>query len=257
MLLIKSIFIGIFAIFPGISGSALAISLNLYDQIFYSLKDIKKNIRFLFIVIFGLIIGVIIGSNIIIYLSPIKIFIYFIFIGLILSDIPIMIGKIRNKGNIRFVPLLVSFLFSLVTLLFYNTLLSNEVSPIIMIMGGVLFSFGKIFPGVSSSFFLIMLGVYDKIIKCFGNPFILLTDFLYYFPFVLGCLLGVLIFVKIYNYLLIKHYELLYSVLIGLMLSSIISIFPKNNSIITTLIGLLLMMTSFIISFKLHLKKEI
>ena len=43
MTFIKCVFIGMFAIFPGISGSALAISLDIYDRIFYSLKNIKEN----------------------------------------------------------------------------------------------------------------------------------------------------------------------------------------------------------------------
>jgi putative membrane protein len=71
-ILIKSIIIGMFAIFPGISGSALAISLDIYDNFFTSLKNIKANYKFLLLVIFGLIIGVVLGSNIIINLYNYK-----------------------------------------------------------------------------------------------------------------------------------------------------------------------------------------
>jgi putative membrane protein len=257
MIFIKSLFIGMFAIFPGVSGSALAISLNIYDRILYSLKNLKKNWKFLFIVSFGIILGAFLGSNIILYLSNIKDILYFIFIGFIIGDLPLMIKKTKNSGNIRYIPLIISFFLSTTTFLFYDTLFNYEASFIRMFVGGMLFSFGKIFPGVSSSFFLVLLGIYKKIIICFSSPLVLITDFLYYFPFIMGCLLGIILFVKLYNFLLSNYRDLLYSILIGLMISSVISIFPKKEFNTMTIIGLIISMVTFVFSFNLHLKKEI
>ena len=257
MTFIKSIIIGIFAIFPGISGSALAISLNLYEKIFYSLKNINKNKKFLIIVFLGIILGIIVGSNLIIYLSTFKNVLYYIFVGLIISDIPFMIKKVKNNGRIRYIYLILSFILSVITLLFCKNIFNNNPSFIRMILGGILFSFGKIFPGVSSSFFLIILGIYDKIIICFSNPIIILSNFLYYFPFIIGIVLGLLIFIKLLNYLLANHYDILYSVLIGFMLSSVFSVFPKFEFSLYNLIGVVLMIISFVISVILHGKKDI
>ena len=153
MIFIKSIFIGIFAIFPGVSGSALAISLNLYDRIIVSLKNINNNKLFLIKILIGIVLGVILGSNIIMYLSSFKNILYYIFIGLIISDIPFMIRKVNNKGRIRYVLVFLSFIFSTITLLLYKESFNEDTSFLKMIFGGILFSFGKIFPGVSSSFF--------------------------------------------------------------------------------------------------------
>ena len=110
IIFIKSIFIGIFAIFPGISGSALAISLGLYDRIFYSFKNIKNNLLFIITVLLGLMLGIIIGSNIIIYFVNLNNYLYYIFIGLMISEIPFMINKTRSKGKIRYIYTLGSFL---------------------------------------------------------------------------------------------------------------------------------------------------
>lgn len=257
MTFIKSIFIGMFAIFPGISGSALAITLNIYEELLYSFRNIRNNMKFLILVFIGIILGVIIGSNIIIYISNFKNILYYIFIGFIISNIPSMIKKVKDNGRIRYIPLILSFLLSVTTLLFCKNIFNNNPSFIRMVLGGVLFSFGKIFPGVSSSFFLIILGIYDEIIICFSNPLIMLSDFLYYFPFIIGIVLGLLIFIKLFNYLLVNYYDILYSVLIGFVMSSIISILPKFEFGIYDLIGILLMMLSFIISFKIHRKKDI
>ena len=254
---IKGLIVGIFAIFPGISGSAIAISLGIYDKLFISLKNIKDNIFFLILVFSGLIVGVIIGSNAIIYLSGFKNFLYYIFIGLIIGNIPYMVRKTNSRGRLRYIPLISSILFSMITIFFCRNTLNGDITIIKMVLGGILFSFGKIFPGVSSSFFLIILGIYKKIIICFSNPMILMTEFVFYLPFIIGCLIGILIFIKLLDYLLNNKYDILYSILIGFMLSSIISIFPKFNYCFQDIFGILLMVICSIISIKIHIKKEI
>ena len=254
IILVKSIIIGMFAIFPGVSGSALAISLDIYDNLFYSVKNIKENYKYLLLVIIGLFIGVILGSNIIIYISSFKNILYYIFIGLIIGSIPSLTKK-TNK--VLYIPLFLSFLLSVITLVFCKNIFDSDVNSIKMFLGGILFSFGKIFPGVSSSFFLIILGIYEEIIVIFSNPILILNNFLYYFPFIIGIIIGLLIFIKLLNYLLSKKYDLLYSLLIGFILSSIISILPKFELTIIDIIGVLLMILSFIISFKFNEKKDI
>lgn len=256
LIFIKSVFIGMFAIFPGISGSALAISLNIYDRVLLSLKDINKNKKFLLCVVSGLIFGIIIGSKIIIYLSSFESILYCFFIGLIISDIPFMISKTRNNGKIRYVLLLSSFVVSTITFIFYTNIHNNNISFIKMFIGGIMFSFGKIFPGISSSFFLISLGIYRKILIMFSNPTVLIFDF-YYWVFILGMGIGLIIFMKLLNYLLSNKFDFLYSTLIGFMISSIIPIFPKFGFNINSIIGIIVMLLSFMFSFKFKQKKEI
>lgn len=257
MVFIKSIIIGMFAIFPGVSGSALAITFNIYDNLFISLGNIRDNKMFLFLVITGIILGVIIGSNIIIYLSNIENILYYAFIGLIISDIPVMVKKINKKGKIKYILLIISFLFSLITFLFCKNITNNEVDLFKMFFGGVLFSFGKIFPGISSSFFLIILGIYKDILILFSNPIIILLKFLYYLPFLVGVFIGLILFIRLLNYFLINKYDSLYSSLLGFMMSSVVSIFPKFEFTFLNMIGIILMIMSFIISFKFKLKKDI
>ena len=254
---IKSIIIGILAIFPGISGSAFAISLNMYDKIIYSFKNIKENKLFFLIVACGLIIGIIIGSNIIIYFSGYKEILYYGFIGLIIGDVPLMIKKVNCRGNIRFFPLVFSFAFSILTLFYCKNMIIGGNSFLKMFVAGLLFSFGKIFPGVSSSFFLIILGVYKEILVLFSNPITIFSNLSYYFPFIIGGIIGLIIFIKLLNYLLIEKYDILYSALIGLMISSIIPIIPKFELSAYNIIGVIIMMACSVISFKFKLKKAI
>jgi len=68
---IKGFFVGIANITPGISGSALLVSLNLYEKCINSIsnifKDFKKNFTFLLPITLGVLIGTFLFSNIIFY----------------------------------------------------------------------------------------------------------------------------------------------------------------------------------------------
>ena len=168
-----------------------------------------------------------------------------------------MIKKINCRGSIRLFPLLFSLAFSALTLFYCKNMIIGGNSFLKMFAAGLLFSFGKIFPGVSSSFFLIILGVYKEILVLFSNPTIIFSHLSYYFPFILGGIIGLIIFIKLLNYLLIEKYDCLYSVLIGLMISSIIPIIPKFELSIYNIIGVIIMMACSVISFKFKLKKAI
>ena len=69
MLILKGIVIGIGKIIPGVSGSMLAISMGIYQQMLDSInnffKNTKENFKFLFKIGLGVIISIIFFSNII------------------------------------------------------------------------------------------------------------------------------------------------------------------------------------------------
>ena len=68
---IKGFFVGIANITPGISGSALLVSLNLYEKCINSIsnifKDFKSNFKFLFPIAIGVLFGTFLFSNVIFY----------------------------------------------------------------------------------------------------------------------------------------------------------------------------------------------
>ena len=117
-----SILIGIGVVLPGVSGSAIAILVGIYDKVLIVLNDsgIKpsKKIIILFPVIIGIMVGVFIFGNILL-----KIYEYYefqmkyIFIGLIFGGVPILVNELKDKGGIlKMKPLIFSVIFSLLTL---------------------------------------------------------------------------------------------------------------------------------------------
>ena len=97
-----SILIGIGVVLPGVSGSAIAILVGIYDKVLIVLNDsgIKpsKKIIILFPVIIGIMVGVFIFGNILL-----KIYEYYefqmkyIFIGLIFGGVPILVNELKDK----------------------------------------------------------------------------------------------------------------------------------------------------------------
>lgn len=100
--------IGAGAILPGISSGVLCVIFGIYDKLIDSvlgfLKDIKKNLTFLFPIILGGGIGVVIFGNVLKNLFafyPIQT--KFAFIGLILGCMPSLIKTANSKKDFVYI----------------------------------------------------------------------------------------------------------------------------------------------------------
>lgn len=258
LLLIKSIIIGICAILPGVSGSVIAVSFGIYQKVLSSISNIKQNILFFIILIIGVIIGMYYTSGIILQILKHKTIVYYSLIGIILSEVPFMIKKIYNDNSkgIMIIPFVLSFLFSLVLDLLNKNAISYDYSSIRFFIGGILFSFGKVFPGISSSFFLLSLGIYGDIIIVISKPILLLDKINYYLPFVLGTVIGMVVFILLLRYLLKTRFRFLYSVILGFIISSVLILFPEFSLDISNIVGIICMIFFFFIFTRLKNKNN-
>ena len=262
MLFIKSIIIGICALLPGVSGSVIAVTFGIYDKFISIISDIKKikeNKLFLFIVLIGIFLGIFCTSKLLIIIFKYKVIIYCSLVGIILSEIPFIIKKIHNytKSGIMFIPTLLSFFLSLLLDVLNRGNAETVFSTFNYFIGGVLFSFGKVFPGVSSSFFLLCLGIYEDIVVIVTNPLILIDNFYYYIPFMIGTIFGLLVFFKLLSYLMNNHFRLIYSIILGFILSSIIVLYPGFRINANYIIGNILMILFFFFFIILKRKNDI
>ena len=202
---------------------------NLINSILGFFKNIKENFKFLFPLLFGGIIGIIVFGNILKYLFfayPIQI--KFVFIGLILGSIPKLIKGLKGKSNFKIHYLLFTFL-SLAFAIFLVVLeknisikSSNEYSFFYLIISGVLMSAGVIVPGVSSTLILMLLGVYESYLFSVSTVYL---PFL--FPLCIGLFIGSIIFMKITKFLMDKFYCQTFFAIIGFTLGSIFVLYPR------------------------------
>lgn len=263
---ISGIIIGIGVILPGVSGSVIAIMLGIYDKIIYLLNDNQKKIISkvveLLPVILGLFIGITIFGNILlVFMQKYEIQVRYLFIGLILGGVPVLKNEVDKKGNnlIKYKYVFITFVFSLLLFLLPNLKIlantGNSNSFFKMLVAGFLYIAGKIIPGISSSFFMMILGLYDYILNIISNPFLLTTyELVRLIPFFVGVLLGFIILLKLINYLLSNYFSETYSIIIGFVLGSIIAIYPGFKFQITYICSIVIMITAFCLTYKMSKK---
>ena len=253
--IIKGIFIGAGAILPGISSGVLCVIFGIYEKLLDSVlnffKDVKNNFKFLFPIIIGVFIGVILFSNIlqfILYKFPIQT--KSIFIGLILGGTVLLIKNINKeqKFNIKnFIYLVISLLIGISMVILEDKMrvlnsLEN-VNFLYLIISGFLMSVGIIVPGVSSTIILMLLGIYNLYLNSLSNIY-----FPVLVPMVIGVLGGSMVFMKIIKFLLEKCYTQTMYIIIGFTLGSIFVLFPQVCSISDIVISLISIFCGYLVT---------
>ena len=112
---------------------------------------------------------------------------------------------------------------------------------------------GKIIPGISSTFFLMILGLYDYFLRFISFSFSI-KDIIDFYPFILGVVIGIISLVKLINYLFKKYHQEFYSSIIGFVLGSIISIFPGFTFNSYYIISVIFMILIFLFLFNYNYK---
>ena len=260
---LSGILIGTCMILPGVSGSVVAIMLGIYEEVIYILNNKTSNIdkiKKIFPLTLGIIIGIFIfGKILLVFYNKYTFYIMCVFIGLILGSIPVLIREINEKKekiNIKY--LLVSLIISLAIFLLpkiFSVKINNNLNFINLFIGGFLYIAGKIIPGISSSFFLMILGLYEFLLSTIINPFNITIDKLIkLIPFFIGVLLGLYIFIKLINYLLKSHFSKTYSSIIGFIIGSIFAIYPGFKLDTKSMIGIIFTLFSYELVNKLSKK---
>lgn len=245
---------------PGVSGAVIAVIFGLYDKGINALvnifKDFKNNFTFLFIVGIGILVGAIWFSNILLFLYNKNEFITKLsFMGFILGGVPYLFKEVKNKGKkINYVVLIISLFISLIMFLVSRNILSGKINYSFgnLFLGGIIYSIGKVVPGISGSFLMIIIGMYNFVLQIIAHPITYgLMNIEKVIPFMLGLVIGILVLINIMKKLLDKHFGIVYSIIIGLVIGSLPALIPAYISFHILIIGIIVMIFSFLLSYLL------
>ena len=250
---------GIADLVPGVSGGTIAFILGIYDEFifslsklsFSSLKKLKNegltvfwieiNGNFLLKLFSGILIGVSLFTYLIDWLInnyPIPLWAFFI--GILLSSTVFMYKKIKIP-NIKlllylFLGILISFAITQIS----PTSENKSISELYLFLSSFIAISAMILPGISGAYILILFGTYSEVISIIkgGLNIFLQQDYtnlnsvLYKVCIIgFGIMSGILIFSKLFKWLLIKFYDKTLVFLIGLMLGGLNKIWPwQENS---------------------------
>lgn len=252
------ILVGIANIIPGVSGGTIIVILGLFDKLMDAISNVFKlkisfkerleNLWFIMQVLIGAAIGLIAFAKILNYL-----FVHFelqtiaLFAGLILLSLP-MLKKEEMDGkkiNILFFILgvftigIINYLSpgekgNIVT---YEELISKSLTPAFigsLILMGAIAGATMIFPGVSGSMVLLVLGWYHMFkgyvaaVTTFDIKILIPLIFI-----ALGIGIGIIFSAKLTNFLLKKYKINTMSFILGLIIMSAIVIFPLKKELYT------------------------
>lgn len=256
---LKGVAMGAGAIAPGVSGGALAVIFGLYDKITdfiaHMTKDFKKNVIFFIPVGIGGVIGVLLFSRIIEYMfQHYETEVRYAFVGLMLGTLPSVVNEANKRGfkKTYIIPFLISLVITLVGTYLENTAIDiikeAGTSALNLIIYGIVIGFGTIIPGISASIILMYMGAYEVVISAISNLHI---TFIFYLG--IGFVISVLLFAKIITLFFKKAYGFTYYTILGLVLGSVISIFPGFKLSFYYFLNLILLIICFLVSYSLSL----
>lgn len=266
-LILKGGIIGIANIIPGVSGGTMAVVLGIYEKLIEALGNFftdktrrKEYFIFLLKICMGAGMTILLFSWVMDYLlTNYRVYTYVFFIGLILGSIP-SIYKSHSDMKLNFISIF-TFLMAVALILGLFFFAPEETANIdqgavhqwsvqkglILIICGILSGGSMIMPGISGSFILVLLGQYHYIIRSLKNLSVLPL-----FLLGIGIGIGIWTFAKIIDYLLKRYPKETFYFILGLVVASLIPIFPGVPvGVWEKLIALIVGLIGFFISFKL------
>ena len=231
MRLLKGAIIGIAAILPGASGGVIAVSMGVYRPVINAVvgffKAVRRNALFLLPLGLGGVVGLFATSRLVEWLMlNWKMPVMYALIGLVLVDIPSFLKEANRHGFKKRYLFGTAFGIALVLLFAAGDKLvtGGEIWPFngwTAALAGVLIALGTVIPGISTSFILMYMGLYEPLLSAlnhFNIPIMACVA--------AGAGITVLATITLVKRMFDRHHGYAYYAVLGLLAGSIALIFP-------------------------------
>ncbi len=237
---------------PGVSGGTIAVLVGIYERLVHAISMASRalgnvlRLRFrealarLREIDWGLIVPLLIGiATAILLLAGVisnlletqPVAMAGLFTGLVAASAWVAWRMIRLPNGTTAIVMLVVALATF----FLLGLKGGEVidpSWLVIFGSGAIAICAMILPGISGSFLLLMLGMYDFIISAVDE-----RDLPVMGIFALGCIVGLALFSQVLDWSLAKHHDIVVAAMVGLMIGSFRVLWPWPNGVDSTELG--------------------
>ncbi|MFB1489759.1 MULTISPECIES: DUF368 domain-containing protein [unclassified Thiocapsa] len=249
-LILKGSAMGIAEVIPGVSGGTIAFITGIYERLLDAVKAFGPGLigvhrregldgiwravdgGFLALLLAGMAMGILVGvfgvSWMLEHYPPL---IWAFFFGLILASILFMVRRIPQwrAGEVGLFVLGAVVAYAITTL---TPASGNEALWFVFVCGAIAIS-ALMLPGISGSFMLLVLGMYQFIIHDTLKG--LLVDFsldklLILSVFALGCLAGVMTMSRLLSWTFKRYRSLTLATLTGFLVGSLNKVYPWRNA---------------------------
>jgi len=227
-------------VIPGVSGGTMLVVFGIFDKLTESISGIKnifKNIGFLLTFGLGAGSGILLSAKVIGKLFenfPIQTNMFFI--GLILGGVPLIYKLGTSEKKVKplcIVPFVIAMAVVIGLAVLDNLDIINIATQTVegfdllfsvkIVLCAALAAVTMIIPGISGSFVMMLLGVYETIIGAIDT-----FNFFVLIPFAIGALVGIVLGSRLITFLIKKNKLMVYSALMGLVIGSVYAILPEG-----------------------------
>lgn len=227
-------------VIPGVSGGTMLVVFGVFDRLTEAISGIKKifqNFWFLFTFALGAGGGIVLSAFVISSLfENFGVQTNMFFIGLILGGVP-LIYKFGTEDKKVKPSCAVPFVIAMAVVIGLTVLEKMDVFKLApdvvtgfdlvislkLIVCAAIAAVTMIIPGISGSFVMMLLGVYETIIGAIKD-----MNFYVIIPFAIGAVIGIIGGAKLISMLIKKNKLMVYSALMGLVIGSVYAILPDG-----------------------------
>ena len=217
--------------FPGASGGSLAIIFCMYDELILMInnifKDFSNSFKYLLVFTSFVLLGIFVSSNFLSYFFIKYTFeLSYLFVGIVFAFTVrfIIDSNIKNdKWYYMFVILLGIALSVSITFVKGINIDTNNYFSLFLI--GIILAISLILPGISISYVLLLIGIYNDLIIAIKN-----FELLYLLKIGISLIIGIILSIKIISFLINRYKRFANNLIIGFMIGSVFLIMPKINN---------------------------
>ena len=276
ILALKGFCMGAADLVPGVSGGTIALLLGIYERLIGSISTISKQTlpllrkrafrqavhsidwRFFIVLGAGILGAIFLLSGPITYaLAHYTSSVMALFLGLVIASVWVLRKRVTwNHPTYNALAIGTIFAYWLTGLVPVAT----TTHPLAFFLAGAIAISAMILPGISGSFLLVIMGKYEQVLAAVHT-----MDITTITVFSLGVMVGVLVFSRVVNYLLVKYHDVTIAALLGFMLGACRKLwpwkmdggnaFPADLSF-TTMLFILLILVGFALVLVLNKAKK-
>jgi putative membrane protein len=233
------VLMGLANLVPGISGGTMLVAAGVYTRFIEAVSDVTT-LRFRPRSLVHLAsVGLAALAAIVLLAGPVKGLVtdhrwvmYSLFIGLTLGGVPV-VWRLARGGSAAFALGAVAGLAVMAVTAFTRPGGEGALAWWALLLGGVAGAAAMVLPGISGAYILLVLGQYEPILGAVDRVKHgeLMEPVLFLAPFALGVALGIAGISNLLKWLLAHEAQPTLGVLLGLLVGSVLGIYPFQESV--------------------------
>lgn len=224
---------------PGVSSGTLALIVGIYSELISTLANIhprllrvwreagtaamwrELNGNFLVLLLLGMVTSIIPSVLVITwFMAHAPVVLWAFFSGLIVMGTYAVWRTLPHHGAAVWVAAFLACGFS-VWLSLQTGFGALAVHPVVFFFAGALAISALLLPGISGSFILLLLGMYEPVLTAVRELHVA-----HLAAFIVGCAVGALAFVQLLKWLLAHYYAVVMAAAAGIMAGSLVKLWP-------------------------------